>query len=55
MGVKKDCFAYRPGQKNPRRKAECGALNEMYCQYGECKFYKDKESAKRTRQDESPN
>ena len=39
--VKTDCFAYRPGQqKPPRRKAECTALDKLYCRDGECRFYK---------------
>lgn len=41
--AKTDCFAYRPGQQNPRRKAECTALDKLYCKEGECSFYKDKE------------
>lgn len=42
--AKTDCFAYRPGQqKPPRRKAECTALDKLYCRDGECRFYKDKE------------
>ena len=36
-----DCFAYKPGQqKPPRRKAECMALDKLYCKEGECRFYK---------------
>ena len=31
----KDCFAYS--------KKECKALNDMYCKYQECNFYKTKE------------
>ena len=39
--AKTDCFAYRPGQqKPPRRKAECTALDKLYCKEGECRFYK---------------
>ena len=39
--AKTDCFAYRPGQqKPPRRKAECTALDKLYCRDGECRFYK---------------
>ena len=38
-----DCFAYKPGQqKPPRRKAECTALDKLYCRDGECRFYKDR-------------
>ena len=41
--AKTDCFAYRPGQqKPPRRKAECTALDKLYCRDGECRFYKAK-------------
>lgn len=43
-GAKIDCFAYRPGQRAPRRKAECTALDDLYCKYGKCRFYKDKNS-----------
>ena len=39
--AKTDCFAYKPGQqKPPRRKAECTALDKLYCKEGECRFYK---------------
>lgn len=39
--AKTDCFAYHPGQqKPPRRKAECTALDKLYCRDGECRFYK---------------
>lgn len=39
--AKTDCFAYKPGQqKPPRRKAECMALDKLYCRDGECRFYK---------------
>ena len=39
--AKTDCFAYKPGQqKPPRRKAECMALDKLYCKEGECRFYK---------------
>ena len=39
--VKKNCFAYDP----VRRK--CRALNDLYCSYENCKFYKtDKERCK---------
>lgn len=41
--VKTDCFAYRPGRQNPRRKAECAALDKLYCKEGECRFYKDRQ------------
>lgn len=40
---KTDCFAYKPGQQNPRRKAECTALDKLYCKEGECSFYKDRQ------------
>lgn len=42
-GAKTDCFAYRPGQRRPRRKAECAALDDLYCRYGKCRFYKEVE------------
>lgn len=39
--AKTDCFAYKPGQqKPPRRKAECTALDKLYCRDSECRFYK---------------
>ena len=41
--AKTDCFAYRPGQQSPRRKAECKALDKLYCKEGECRFYKDRQ------------
>ena len=41
--VKTDCFAYKPGHQNPRRKAECTALDKLYCRDGECSFYKDRQ------------
>lgn len=42
--AKTDCFAYKPGQqKPPRRKAECMALDKLYCKEGECRFYKDRQ------------
>ena len=42
--AKTDCFAYKPGQqKPPRRKAECTALDKLYCRDGECRFYKDRQ------------
>lgn len=41
--AKTGCFAYHPGQqKPPRRKAECMALDKLYCRDGECRFYKDR-------------
>lgn len=41
--AKTDCFAYKPGQQSPRRKAECTALDKLYCRDGECRFYKDRQ------------
>lgn len=41
--AKTDCFAYKPGQQSPRRKAECTALDKLYCKEGECRFYKDRQ------------
>ncbi len=41
-----DCFAYRPGQRSPRKKVECAALNELYCINEECRFYKKKKREK---------
>lgn len=43
--AKTDCFAYKPGQQSPRRKAECTALDKLYCREGECRFYKERQSA----------
>lgn len=45
--AKTDCFAYRPGQQTPRRKAECTALDKLYCRDGECSFYKDRQDVVR--------
>lgn len=43
--AKTDCFAYKPGQqKPPRRKAECTALDKLYCKEGECRFYKEQQN-----------
>ena len=43
--AKTDCFAYKPGQqKPPRRKAECMALDKLYCRDGECRFYKEQQN-----------
>lgn len=43
--AKTDCFAYKPGQqKSPRRKAECTALDKLYCKEGECRLYKEQQS-----------
>lgn len=43
--AKTDCFAYKPGQqKPPRRKAECTALDKLYCRDGECRFYKEQQN-----------
>ena len=42
--VKTDCFAYKPGQQSPRRKAECTALDKLYCKEGECRFYKEQQN-----------
>lgn len=42
--AKTDCFAYKPGQQNPRRKAECTALDKLYCRDGECRFHKEQQS-----------
>ena len=39
--VKRDCFAYRD---HPMRGERCNALKSMECGYGECSFYKPKES-----------
>lgn len=44
--AKTDCFAYKPGQrKPPRRKAECTALDKLYCKESECRFYKERQDA----------
>nr|DAF85674.1 MAG TPA: hypothetical protein [Siphoviridae sp. ctYcY12] len=42
--AKTDCFAYKPGQQSPRRKAECTALDKLYCKEGECRFYKEQQN-----------
>lgn len=43
--AKTDCFAYKPGQqKPPRHKAECVALDKLYCKEGECRFYKEQQN-----------
>lgn len=43
--AKTDCFTYKPGQqKPPRRKAECTALDKLYCKEGECRFYKEQQN-----------
>lgn len=42
--AKTDCFAYKPGQQNPRCKAECTVLDKLYCRDGECSFYKEQQS-----------
>ena len=43
--AKTDCFAYKPGQqKPPRRKAECTALDKLYCKEGERRFYKEQQN-----------
>lgn len=42
--AKTDCFAYKPGQQSPRRKAECMALDKLYCRDGECRFYKEQQN-----------
>lgn len=42
--AKTDCFAYKPGQQSPRRKAERTALDKLYCKEGECRFYKEQQS-----------
>lgn len=42
--AKTDCFAYKPGQQKPRRKAECTALDKLYCKEGECRFYKEQQN-----------
>lgn len=42
--AKTDCFAYKPGQQSPRRKAECTALDKLYCRDGECRFYKEQQN-----------
>ena len=51
--AKTDCFAYKPGQqKPPRRKAECTALDKLYCRDGECRFYKAAEDVAGYQKDE---
>lgn len=48
--VKTDCFAYcehtiANGNFVSREKGTCGALNALYCENEECKFYKSKKQA----------
>ena len=50
--AKTDCFAYKPGQQKPRRKAECTALDKLYCKEGECRFYKAAEDVVGYQKDE---
>ena len=50
--AKTDCFAYKPGQQSPRRKAECTALDKLYCREGECRFYKAAEDVVGYQKDE---
>ena len=42
--AKTDCFAYKPGQQSQRRKAECMAMDKLYCKEGECRFYKEQQN-----------
>ena len=46
--IRVNCFAY-----NPERK-KCLALNQLYCAYENCRFYKPVKQNKRT-QDNSDN
>ena len=34
--INKDCFSYNKGK--------CTALNDLYCKYEECRFYKKKDT-----------
>ena len=38
------------GEQIRRRKAECAALDKLYCRDGECRFYKYKEPVKGARE-----
>lgn len=42
VNVKRDCFAYKCGRGNISN-SYCTALNKLYCETEECKFYKTKE------------
>ena len=45
-GVKTDCFAYEKRESaNGKTKELCKAMNALYCETGECKFYKNTKQA----------
>ena len=35
--IKENCFAYR---RVPKKEPDCKALNKLYCENENCKFYK---------------
>ena len=38
--IKYNCFAYKKSLDNSEKIGECIALDEFYCKYGNCSFYK---------------
>lgn len=44
VNVKRDCFAYKRGY-DPEP-PHCEALNKLYCETEECKFYKKRGKTK---------
>ena len=42
MGIKYDCFAYK------KELNKCSELNQLYCAYTDCEFYKTKEERCKT-------
>ena len=44
VNVKKDCFAYKRGYEPAS--PHCEALNKLYCETEECKFYKKRGKTK---------
>lgn len=44
--VRKDCFGY-DARCGVRKKARCTALNNLYCESENCKFYKTRDEYER--------
>lgn len=44
--VRKDCFGY-DARCEVRKKARCTALNNLYCENENCKFYKTRDEYER--------
>ena len=42
VNVKRDCFGYKRGC-NENGSSYCTALNKLYCETEECKFYKPRD------------